>query len=153
MHNDDFWSSVFSPAAQRSIWLEECSVQRLCNWRSNRISWYVTWCHSLRFFKLKAFLMCAFFFLFQLVWRLGSWDVEALLHSPLPLNIICGEPLKSGSMDKSLTDAHLDEPKRTLWIFPCTWRIAAKAEQIRLLFVYSELKQACLCFFFSYVLL
>lgn len=34
--------------------------------------------------------------------------MEASLHSLLPLNIIYGEPLKSGCMD--LIDAHVDEP-------------------------------------------
>lgn len=36
--------------------------------------------------------------------------MEALLRSLPPLNIICDEPLKSGSMDQNLIDEHLDEP-------------------------------------------
>lgn len=36
--------------------------------------------------------------------------MEALLHSLLPLNTICGEALKSDYVDKNLTSAPPDRP-------------------------------------------
>lgn len=44
----------FCFSAQRKVWLEECRVQRLRNWRSHWVSWYVT---RLCFFFLWAYII------------------------------------------------------------------------------------------------
>lgn len=42
--------------------------------------------------------------------------MEALLHSLLPLNTICGEPLKSDFVDRNLISARLDGPCKKSYI-------------------------------------
>lgn len=66
----------------------------------------------------RLFLLFSLFVLsvWQRVRRLECWDVEALLRSLLPLNTICGEPVTSDSVDKKLSDEHLDRPCETHWL-------------------------------------
>ena len=73
--------------------------------------------------------------------------MEALLHSQLPLNIIYGEPLKTGAMD--LIDAHVDEPceKSNLHMEDCCKsRTDVFGGSDRFPFVYSGLKKTCMYF-------